>query len=250
MSDPLMEALFIGAGAFIGSKLGHKYLGPEGEKPMWNGHINNDPRMPAVIIGQVFHHGKTSYRLYIAADGDWAMVGESAVYAEILALLQSWERFISEGGTLNAWRCATRRAIRRWRGGRARCRQISPAAHRRAIATPGRRTSGVNSSATRTEPWTRREDQRAEAGGCSAALAGGSATAGGRRATAAGAAGYDAREGGGGVRRVGGHCAGHRHRRQWPAPAAHCTATADLPPATALHVSKPPVPTTTGPMTG
>jgi hypothetical protein len=104
MSDPLMEALCIGAGAFIGSKLGRKYLGPEGEKPMWNGHINNDPRMPAVIIGQVFHHGKTSYRLYIAAEGDWALVGESEVYAEILALLQSWEAFIANGGTINAWR--------------------------------------------------------------------------------------------------------------------------------------------------
>ena len=104
MSDPLMEALFIGAGAFIGSKLGRKYLGPEGEKPMWNGHINNDPRQPAVIIGQVFHHGKTSYRLYIASEGDWALVGESEVYAEILALLQSWEAFIANGGTINAWR--------------------------------------------------------------------------------------------------------------------------------------------------
>jgi hypothetical protein len=79
MSDPLMEALFIGAGAFIGSKLGRKYLGPEGEKPVWNGHINNDPSQPAVIIGQVFHHGKTWYRLYIAAEGDCALVGESGL---------------------------------------------------------------------------------------------------------------------------------------------------------------------------
>ena len=137
MSDPLMEALFIGAGAFIGSKLGRKYLGPEGEKPMWNGHINNDPRMPAVIIGQVFHHGKTSYRLYIAADGDWVMVGESAVYAEILALLQSWERFISEGGTLNAWRLRneTRDEEMAWREGAMQADQPSG-------APPGYRYTG------------------------------------------------------------------------------------------------------------
>ena len=116
MSDPLMEALFIGAGAFIGSKLGRKYLGPEGEKPVWNGHINNDPSQPAVIIGQVFHHGKTWYRLYIAAEGDCALVGERAVYAEVLALIQSWEGFIANGGTLNAWRLQneTRAAETAW----------------------------------------------------------------------------------------------------------------------------------------
>jgi hypothetical protein len=98
------EALFIGAGAWIGSKLGRKYLGPEGERPMWNGHVNNDPSMPAVVIAQMNHHGKQWWRLYIAAEGDSALVGERWAYAEILALLQSWERYLTDGGTLNAWR--------------------------------------------------------------------------------------------------------------------------------------------------
>ena len=91
-------------GGLLGYRLGVKYLGPQGEKPLWNGHINNDPSQPAVSIGQVFRRGKTWYRLYIAAEGDCAMVGERLVYAEILALIQSWEGFFANGGTLNAWR--------------------------------------------------------------------------------------------------------------------------------------------------
>jgi len=104
MIDALFRALCIGGGVAIGSKLGRKYLGPEGEKPLWNGHLGNNPRLPAVQIGQVFHHGQTWYRLYIAAEGDWALVGQGWQYAEILALIQSWEAFVVNGGTLNAWR--------------------------------------------------------------------------------------------------------------------------------------------------
>ena len=98
------ELLFILGGSYIGARLGDKYLGNTGERPVWNGHIGNDPSMPAVAITVQKWRARLWYRLFIADQGDWAMVGISQVYAEILAMIQQWERYLTEGGTLNAWR--------------------------------------------------------------------------------------------------------------------------------------------------
>jgi hypothetical protein len=95
--------LFVLGGAYIGAKLGDKYIGVK-EQPMWNGHISNDPSRPAVCITRLKWRGTIYYRLYIADAGDWALVGQSAQYPEILAMIQNWERYLAEGGTLNAWR--------------------------------------------------------------------------------------------------------------------------------------------------
>jgi hypothetical protein len=88
-------------GAYVGSKMA---AGRTPEQPLWNGHVGNDPSMPAVAITSLRWRGQLYYRLYIADEGDYAMVGQSTVYAEILAMIQVWERYLTQGGTLNAWR--------------------------------------------------------------------------------------------------------------------------------------------------
>ena len=69
------ELLCILGGAYVGSKMA---AGRTPEQPLWNGHVGNDPSMPAVAITSLRWRGKLYYRLYIADEGDYAMVGLAA----------------------------------------------------------------------------------------------------------------------------------------------------------------------------
>ncbi len=88
--------------AYAGMKAADTYLTPQSELPVWTGHIGGDVGKPAVSITLVRWRGKTSYRLYVATDGQSALV-MSGTYAEILGALQTWEKYLSEGGTVSAW---------------------------------------------------------------------------------------------------------------------------------------------------
>src|SRR6516165_4883564 len=76
------ELLFILGGSYIGARLGDKYLGNTGERPMWNGHIGNDTSMPAVAITVQKWRAKLWYRLFIADQGDWAKAAQETAGLE------------------------------------------------------------------------------------------------------------------------------------------------------------------------
>ena len=181
------------------------------------------------------------------------MVGESAVYAEILALLQSWERFISEGGTLNAWRQrdarsgdgveggrdAGRSAQRRTAGlslhrvdepvgsirrppGRNRGRAVKTNAQRREVARLRLQAALLQQEADELRRQARRQARQGMTPG---------------KVVAAFVAWVGIALG------IVIGVSGPLQQRTAPLQPIR-------PPATAPHVSKPPVPTTTGPMTG
>ena len=88
--------------AYAGMRAADTYLTPQSELPVWTGHIGGDVGKPAVSITLVRWRGKTSYRLYVATDGQSALA-MSGTYADILGALQTWEKYLSEGGTVTQW---------------------------------------------------------------------------------------------------------------------------------------------------
>ena len=135
------ELLFILGGSYIGARLGDKYLGNTGERPVWNGHIGNDTSMPAVAITVQKWRARLWYRLFIADQGDWVMVGISQVYAEILAMIQQWERY--PDGRRDAERLA--HPLRQGGAGDSRAGgQLQPARSRRATAEAQTQGEGIH----------------------------------------------------------------------------------------------------------
>jgi hypothetical protein len=96
--------LFTIAGAVIGAQLGRKYLSGFEERPVTTMHVGDDTSKPALSISRCFWRGKTFYRLYLIESGTATCVGETPHYADVLALIQRWERYLLDGGTVQAWR--------------------------------------------------------------------------------------------------------------------------------------------------
>lgn len=83
--------------------MGEKYLTGATETPVWTGHVGGDVGKPAVSITQVRYRGRVYYRVYVATEGQWAQVAACWLWPEVLGVLQTWERYLSEGGTVAAW---------------------------------------------------------------------------------------------------------------------------------------------------
>jgi hypothetical protein len=90
-------------GAMAGYKLGDKYLSGTRETPVWTGHLGGDLSMPAMTIMQVRYRGKISYRLYVITNGNAVLVAVAQHYPEIVAAVQTWDRYLDEGGTVEGW---------------------------------------------------------------------------------------------------------------------------------------------------
>jgi hypothetical protein len=58
---------------------------------------------PALSITQVRYRGRVYYRVYVATEGQWGLVAACWLWPEVLSVLQTWERYLSEGGTVAAW---------------------------------------------------------------------------------------------------------------------------------------------------
>ncbi len=99
-----MIGIIVGAIAAgeIGQRLGAKYLDGAQETPYWTGHVGGDTAKAAASITALRYRGKVSYRLYVVTEGQWAQV-EHGEYPAVLAALQTWERYLAEGGTVTAW---------------------------------------------------------------------------------------------------------------------------------------------------
>ena len=104
MIDAILRGLLVGGGAYAGAKLGEKYLsGGATETPIWTGHIGGDIAKPALSMTMVRYRGRMHYRLYVVSEGQWALAASAWEYPEVLAAIQTWERYIAEGGTVAAW---------------------------------------------------------------------------------------------------------------------------------------------------
>lgn len=90
-------------GAMAGYRLGQKYLTPDTETPVWTGHVGGDVGKPAISVLACRHQMRLTYKVYVATEGQWACVAACAQWGEVLATLQQWERYISDGGTVAAW---------------------------------------------------------------------------------------------------------------------------------------------------
>jgi hypothetical protein len=90
-------------GSLVGYKLGQKYLTPTTETPCWDGHIGGELSNPAVSVTNVRSKGKLSYRVYVVSDGNFALVACCWIWPEVLAVLQQWEKFLGNGGTVAGW---------------------------------------------------------------------------------------------------------------------------------------------------
>ncbi|MGO8939683.1 MAG: hypothetical protein ACLQLO_22065 [Mycobacterium sp.] len=103
MIDAILRALIVGGSAYAGARMGEKYLTGATETPVWTGHVGGDVGKPAVSITQVRYRGRVYYRVYVATEGQWALVAACWLWPEVLGVLQTWERYLSEGGTVAAW---------------------------------------------------------------------------------------------------------------------------------------------------
>ena len=63
----------------IGQRLGTKYLDGAQETPYWTGHIDGDIGKAAVSITMLRYLGKTSYRLFIVTEGQWAWWNRASI---------------------------------------------------------------------------------------------------------------------------------------------------------------------------
>jgi hypothetical protein len=103
MIDAILRGLIVGGSAYAGARVGEKYLTGATETPVWTGHVGGDVGKPAVSITQVRYRGRVYYRVYVATEGQWALVAACWLWPEVLGVLQTWERYLSEGGTVAAW---------------------------------------------------------------------------------------------------------------------------------------------------
>lgn len=91
-------------GSFAGYGLGRRYLSGTREEAVWTAHLCGDESKPEATICKCFEKGKAFFRLYIVGDGDWACAGQNEHYAAVTALVQQWETYVRNGGTIAAWR--------------------------------------------------------------------------------------------------------------------------------------------------
>jgi hypothetical protein len=103
MIDAILRGLIVGGSAYAGAHLGEKYLSGVTETPVWTGHLGGDVGKPAVSLTRVAYRGRVHYRVFVVTNGQWAQVAGCWEYPEALAAIQTWERYISEGGTVEAW---------------------------------------------------------------------------------------------------------------------------------------------------
>jgi hypothetical protein len=100
MSDPFLDGLLIAGGAMLGAHLGQKYLAGFTEAHMVTENIGNT----IVSVSQCGYRGRTWFRLYVIENGQVNVVGQYWHYTEVLAALQTWVRYLTDGGTITAWR--------------------------------------------------------------------------------------------------------------------------------------------------
>jgi len=99
MSHPFLDGMLIGGGAVLGANLVADYLTPASETSIWSGAVDN----AVMSASRVTYRGRSFLRLYVVADGRWATVGACWQYPEMIALIQTWERYLLNGGTVQAW---------------------------------------------------------------------------------------------------------------------------------------------------
>jgi hypothetical protein len=103
MIDAILRGLIMGGSIYAGAHLGEKYLEGATEQPIWTGHVNGDVSKPAIALTQVHYRAKTHYRVYVTGEGQWAQVAGCWQYAEALAAVGDWERYLCAGGSVGAW---------------------------------------------------------------------------------------------------------------------------------------------------
>ena len=108
MSDPFLDGLLIAGGVMLGAHLGQKYLTGFTEQHMATEGI----RDTIVSVSQCGHRGRMWFRLYVVENGQVNTVGQYWHYTEVFAALQAWLRYLTEGGTITAWRIHNARAGR------------------------------------------------------------------------------------------------------------------------------------------
>jgi hypothetical protein len=93
-----IELAAIAGAMHIGGKLGERYLSANDELPMCTETLHD----AALTITRVRYRGKSWCRLYVATEGQSAMVMQGD-YPELIAALQTWGDYLEGGGTVAAW---------------------------------------------------------------------------------------------------------------------------------------------------
>jgi hypothetical protein len=67
--------------------------------PIWTDQIG----IVTLSLAQLTQGGRTSYQLFAVEGGRWLQVGAYWLYPQALAAIQSWQHYLHNGGTVEAW---------------------------------------------------------------------------------------------------------------------------------------------------
>ena len=95
----IINAAIRGAAAGAAATWVNRKMQPTQTTPIWTGQIGN----VTPTLAQLAQGSRTSYQLFPVEGGRWLQVGAYWLYPRALAAVQSWQQYLHNGGTVEAW---------------------------------------------------------------------------------------------------------------------------------------------------